>query len=223
MLHWTSGFHKPWSRLTRNMLVFQDSEGDTPLHDAISKKRDDMLTLLLDQNADIMLTNNNGFNALHHAALRGNPRYGFIFTKIHKKGDRMECNNYRGISLLSTSYKILSNILLSRTTPYADKIMGEYQCGFKRNRSTVDHIFCIWQILEKKWEYNKDVCPFEKAYDSIKREYLYDILIKFGVPKKLVRLMKTCLDGTQSKVRIGNYLSSSFPIENGLKQGNTLS
>ncbi|KAF4517391.1 hypothetical protein B566_EDAN007643 [Ephemera danica] len=52
----------------------KDSEGDTPLHDAISKKRDDMLTLLLDHNADIMLTNNNGFNALHNAALRGNPR-----------------------------------------------------------------------------------------------------------------------------------------------------
>ena len=47
--------------------------------------------------------------------------------------------------------------------------------------------------------------------------------IKFGVPKKLVRLIKTCLDGTQSKVRIGNYLSSSFPIENGLKKGHALS
>ena len=45
------------------------------------------------------------------------------------------------------------------------------------------------------------------------------ILMKFGVPKKLVRLIETCLDGTQSKIRIGNYLSSSFPIENGLKQG----
>ena len=92
---------------------------------------------------------------------------------------------------------------------------------------TVDHIFSIRQILEKKWEYNKDVCQlfidFEKAYDSIKRESLYDILIKFGVPKKLVRLIKICLDGTQSKVRIGNYLSSSFPIENGLKQGDALS
>lgn len=55
-------------------LRFQDSEGDTPLHDAISKKRDDMLALLLDHAADITLTNNNGFNALHHAALRGNPR-----------------------------------------------------------------------------------------------------------------------------------------------------
>lgn len=55
-------------------VLFQDLEGDTPLHDAISKKRDDMLTLLLDHSADITLTNNNGFNALHHAALRGNPR-----------------------------------------------------------------------------------------------------------------------------------------------------
>ncbi|CAH1644853.1 unnamed protein product [Spodoptera littoralis] len=51
-----------------------DSEGDTPLHDVISKKRDDMLTLLLEHGADMTLTNNNGFNALHHAALRGNPR-----------------------------------------------------------------------------------------------------------------------------------------------------
>ena len=53
--------------------ALQDSEGDTPLHDAISKKRDDLLILLLDHNADINLTNNNGFNSLHHAALRGNP------------------------------------------------------------------------------------------------------------------------------------------------------
>ena len=44
-----------------------------------------------------------------------------------------------------------------------------------------------------------------------------------GVPKKLVTLIKTCLDGTQSKVRVGNYLSSSFPSENRLKQGDALS
>ena len=64
-----------------------------------------------------------------------------IIVLIHKKGDGMDCNNYRGNSLLSTSYIILSNILLSRMTPYANEIIGEYQCGFRRNRSTVDHIF----------------------------------------------------------------------------------
>ncbi|KAK6632230.1 hypothetical protein RUM44_007261 [Polyplax serrata] len=64
-------------------MALGDSEGDTPLHDAISKKRDDMLTLLLDHNADIMLTNNNGFNALHHTALRGNPRVSGKYVIKH--------------------------------------------------------------------------------------------------------------------------------------------
>ena len=54
--------------------LLQDAEGDTPLHDAILKKRDDMLTFLLDAHADVTVTNNNGFNVLHHASLRGNPR-----------------------------------------------------------------------------------------------------------------------------------------------------
>ena len=47
---------------------------------------------------------------------------------------------------------------------------------------------------------------------------MYDILIQFGVRRKLVRLFNTCLDDTRSKVRIGNYLSCNVPIENSLKQ-----
>jgi hypothetical protein len=51
---------------------------------------------------------------------------------------------------------------------------------------------------------------------------LYNILIEFGVTLKLVRLIKTCLNETYSKVRIGKYLSDMFPIQNGLKQGDVL-
>jgi Reverse transcriptase (RNA-dependent DNA polymerase). len=82
---------------------------------------------------------------------------------------------------------LLSNLLLSRMTPYANEIIGEYQCNFRRDRSTIGHIFSIRQILEKKWEYNKYVCQlfidFEKAYDSIKIYSLYYILIKLHVEK----------------------------------------
>jgi len=74
-----------------------------------------------------------------------------IIVPIHKKGDKRDCNNYRSISLLQTTYKILSNILLSRLIPYAKEITWVHQCGFRRNRSTIDHIFCIRQILEKNW------------------------------------------------------------------------
>jgi hypothetical protein len=57
----------------------------------------------------------------------------------------------------------------------------------------------------------------------VRREVLYKILIEFVVPMKLVRIIKMCLNETYSKVRIGNHLSDSFPIQNGIKQGDALS
>ena len=80
-----------------------------------------------------------------------------IIVPIYKKGDKTDCSNYRGISLLQTTYKILSNILLSRLTSYAEEIIGDHQCGFRRNRPTADHIFYIPQIPEKNWEHNEAV------------------------------------------------------------------
>jgi hypothetical protein len=64
---------------------------------------------------------------------------------------------------------------------------------------------------------------FKKAYDSVKRKVLYNILLEFGIPKKLVRLIKMCLNETYSEVRIGKLLSDKFPIQNGVKQGDSLS
>jgi hypothetical protein len=93
--------------------------------------------------------------------------------------------------------------------------------------STTDNIFCICQILEKKWEYNEEVHQlfmyFKKAYDSVWRKLLYNFLIEFGIPMKLVRLIKMCLNETYSRVRVGKHLSDMFPIMNGLKQGDNLS
>jgi len=105
--------------------------------------------------------------------------------------------------------------------------MGDHQCGFRRNRSTTDHIFCIHQILQKKWEHNEAVhqlfIDFKKAHDSVRRKALYNILIEFAIPKKLVRLIQMCLTETYSRVRVGKNLSEMFPIRNGLKQGDALS
>jgi hypothetical protein len=151
-----------------------------------------------------------------------------IIVPVYKKGDKTDCSNYREISLLSTLYKILSNIL-SRLSPYVDEIIGDHQCGFRHTRSTTDQILCIRQILKKKLEYNETVHQlfpdFKKAYDSVGREVLYNILIEFGVSMKLlvVRHIKMCLNETYSKVRIGKYLSGKFPIQNGLKQGDASS
>jgi hypothetical protein len=80
-------------------------------------------------------------------------------------------------------------------TPYVNKVTGDHHCGFCSNRSTSDQIFHILQIPEKKWEYNGTVhqlfIDFKKAYGSVKREVLYSILLEFGTPEKLVRLIKS--------------------------------
>jgi len=70
-----------------------------------------------------------------------------FFVLIYKKGDKTDCSNYMDILLLPTTYKILSNILLSKLTPYAEEIIRDHQRGFRRSRSTTDLIFCIRQII----------------------------------------------------------------------------
>ena len=62
-----------------------------------------------------------------------------IIVTTHKTGDKRDCNNYGGISIFPSTYKILSNILLSTLTPYAEKFTGDHQCGFRSNRSITDH------------------------------------------------------------------------------------
>ena len=92
--------------------------------------------------------------------------------------------------------------------------------------STIDNTFCIRQTLEKKWEYIEEVhqlfIDFKKAYDSVRWEVLY-ILIEFGIPRKLVRLIKMSLTETYNRVRVGKNVSDKFPIRNGLKKGDALS
>ena len=62
-----------------------------------------------------------------------------------------------------------------------------------------------------------------KAYDSVRREVLHNILMEFGIPRKLVRLIKMCLTKTYSRVRVGKNLSNMFPVRNGPKQEDDLS
>jgi hypothetical protein len=64
---------------------------------------------------------------------------------------------------------------------------------------------------------------FKKAYNSVRREVLYKILIEFGIPMKLIRLIKMCLNETYSTVCIGRNLFYTFPIKNTLKKGDVLS
>jgi hypothetical protein len=111
------------------------------------------------------------------------------------------------------------------TSPYIVEIIGDHQRGFRHNRSTYDQIFCIRQILEKKRHCNETVqqlfIDIKKAYNklnSVRREVLYSILIELGVPVKLVRLIKMCLNERCSKSVWVKCLSDNFHLQNGLRE-----
>ena len=141
-----------------------------------------------------------------------------ITEPIHKNGDKTDCSNDTAISFWSTTCKILFSILLSRLTPYAEKIVGNNQCGLYHDRSSTDHIFCICKILEKKWGYIEAVhqlyTDFKKDYDSVSRNILHNILFEFCIPWKLVLLLIMCLNETYSRVQVGKHLSYMFHITN---------
>ncbi|CAG4982594.1 unnamed protein product [Colias eurytheme] len=150
-----------------------------------------------------------------------------VICPVHKKGSRRKCSNYRGIAILPTAYKVLSYIILGRLEPYTEKILGDYQCGFRKNRSTTDQIFLLRQIMEKRWEYAQSLhilfVDFIKAYDSVDRDSLYNILRLFQIPEKLVRMVKVATETSKMKVKVCRGFTDVFEVTTGLKQGDALS
>lgn len=150
-----------------------------------------------------------------------------IIVPIHKKGDHTICDNYRGITLLSVTYKVLAYILYDRLSIYCEGIIGGYQSGFRKGKSTVDQIFLLRQALEKTYEYGMDThhlfIDFKCAYDSIDRRSLYTTMREFDIPVHLIKLIKTTLSHVECKVKVQNSFSRSFQTRTGLRQGDSLS
>ena len=143
-----------------------------------------------------------------------------------KKGDLGLAKNYRGITLTSIAAKIYNALLRNRIEPKIDNILRKNQNGFRRNRSTTSQILTIRRILEgvqaKNLQATLLFVDFTKAFDSIHRGKLEQILLAYGLPKETVAAIMILYRNTKVKVRSPNGDTEYFDTVAGVLQGDTL-
>ena len=148
-------------------------------------------------------------------------------TILPKKGDLTQCGNHRGIMLLSVPGKILSRIILSRIKTKVDEKLRPNQAGFRSNRSTIDQITTLRIIIEQSKEWNSQLfvnfIDYKKAFDSLDRTSLWKILRHYGIPIKIINIIKSMYEDGGGKVMFKGKLSDLFVIKTGVRQGCLLS
>ena len=137
--------------------------------------------------------------------------------------------SYRGIALAPASYKLFCGILNNRLIEWAEtnEILADEQNGFRKGRSTIDHISCITNIIETRKLKLKQTfaafIDFRKAYDSINRPLLWTKLEDLGIGGNILTVIKSIYNDVQYCVRLNGIDTNWFRVTNGLKQGCMLS
>lgn len=165
---------------------------------------------------------------LENEAVPSSFTYSIIFP-LHKKGDRGDVNNYRGISFMNSIGKIFVAILLRRLNQWVEdrKIIGENQAGFRSGYSNVDNIFVLDSIIRYNFSRGKKTycffIDFKAAFDGVDRESLFFRLHELGVSKKFISIIRGLYKDTRSSVWLKGGVTDDFETSRGLKQGCLLS
>lgn len=150
-----------------------------------------------------------------------------LLVKLPKKGDLTECKNWRGITLLPIASKILTRVILNRIKDVVDQKLRREQAGFRKDCSCVDLINTLRIILEQSTEFKTPLylafIDFEKAFDSIHRSAIWKIMSEYGIPEKIIRIIRETYDDYECQVVHQNKLTDPFPVKTGVKQGCLLS
>ena len=151
-----------------------------------------------------------------------------IIVPIYKgKGDRSDCRNYRGISLLSIPGKVYGRILIEKVRSMTEGLIGEEQCGFRSGRGCVDQVFVLKQMSEKCVDKNKSLyvayMDLEKAYDRIDREAMWRVLGMYGINGQLMKAVQSLYEKSEACVRVCREEGDWFEVGVGLRQGCVMS
>ena len=153
-----------------------------------------------------------------------------VIKVLHETKDRTECGNYRGISLVAHAGKVLLKIVATRLSAHCEarNLLPEEQCGFRPHRSTTDMMFAVRRLQElgRKARVPLFLCfiDLQKAYDSVDRTPLWQVLARFGTPPQMIEVIRQFHDGMRACVRSDDGRCSEwFEVAQGLRQGCVIS
>ena len=146
-----------------------------------------------------------------------------VFVPIPKKGDTMNCANYRTIALIPHASKVLLKIIQHRLSSIIERELPDEQAGFRKGRGTRDHIANLRWIMEKAREHQKKlyICfiDYSRAFDSIDHAKLWKCLDEMGAPAHLCKLIRSLYTDQEATVRTPYGDTDWFKIKKGARQG----
>jgi len=153
-----------------------------------------------------------------------------IVNPVLKAGkDPSSTSSYRPISLTSTLCKVLEKLVTNRLTYHVEKnnILNNLQCGFRKGRSTIDHIIRLQDTIHK-YNNNKGFTvavflDFTSAFDMMWRSGLLIKLRSYGITGNVFNFIRNFLTDRTLQVKVGGCLSSSYSVVNGTAQGSIIS
>jgi Reverse transcriptase (RNA-dependent DNA polymerase)/Domain of unknown function (DUF6451) len=150
-----------------------------------------------------------------------------LLIKLPKKGDLSLCGNWRGIALQNSISKVIARIVHNRISVVQDSSLRREQAGFRRGRSCTDHINTLRIIVEQYSEFNSPLCllfvDFKSAFDSVDREMMWQILGMYGIPAKIISIIKQLYCDASLRILHRGRIGTGFGVESGVKQGCILS
>lgn len=152
-----------------------------------------------------------------------------IIFPLHKKGDKKEVTNYRGISFLNASLKLFTSIMHERLLSWVENnnLLSPFQAGFRRGYSTIDQIFNLMSIsqifIENGTKLYLFFVDFKTAFDHIQRDLLFYKLAQKGISTKFLNMVKALYKNTSALVWNGQNFSDDFDTNFGIKQGCNIS
>ena len=142
------------------------------------------------------------------------------------KGNSPLLTNQRGLSLMCANAKLFNRVLLARLRERLETILLPWQAGFRPGRNTVEQIACLRMAIDacrsRKRNMVVTFVDFSKAFDSVDRRALRDILAFYGIPVTVINAIMSLYTDTTACVRTSTGCTDEFDTTSGVLQGDTL-